>query len=96
MGAMMSTRTTGDGEDPIIESRDDLMAVFAKGEKPPERWRIGTEHEKFVYWNADHRAPSYAEPGGIHALLIALTKFGRSTNAAPVNDDVFDHDLIHA
>src|SRR3546814_18092446 len=47
-----------------------------KGEKPRDRWRIGTEHEKFVYRTADHRAPSYDEPGGIHDLLMALTRFG--------------------
>ena len=72
----MSTKTVSSERDPVIESRDQLIGVFAKGEKTPDRWRIGTEHEKFVYWNADHRAPSYEEPGGIHALLIALTKFG--------------------
>jgi glutamate--cysteine ligase len=76
MGANMSTRKAGDGEDPQIESRDDLIAVFADGEKPPERWRIGTEHEKFVYAVSDHHAPSYEEPGGIHALLIGLTRYG--------------------
>ena len=47
-----------------------------KGEKTKDRWRIGTEHEKFVYRTADHRAPSYDEPGGIHDLLMALTRFG--------------------
>ncbi|PTQ07817.1 glutamate--cysteine ligase [Sphingomonas oleivorans] len=72
----MSTRTTAQGEDPLITSRDELIALFAGGEKPAERWRIGTEHEKFVYSTKDHRAPSYEEPGGIHALLIGLTKFG--------------------
>jgi glutamate--cysteine ligase len=72
----MSTKTVSNGNDPVIENRSQLVSAFAKGEKPADRWRIGTEHEKFVYWNADHRAPSYAEPGGIHALLIALTKFG--------------------
>jgi glutamate--cysteine ligase len=72
----MSTRTASADADPIIESRDDLLAIFRKGEKPKERWRIGTEHEKFVYHHADHRAPSYEEKGGIHALLIGLTKFG--------------------
>ena len=41
----------------LIESRDDLLSVFADGEKPPERWRIGTEHEKFVYRVEDKRAP---------------------------------------
>jgi len=60
----------------LIESRDDLIAIFAGGEKPPERWRIGTEHEKFVYRVEDHRAPSYDEPGGIRDLLNGLTQFG--------------------
>ena len=72
----MTTRTAEAGPDPVIESRADLIGVFAKGEKPKDRWRIGTEHEKFVYALADHHAPSYEEKGGIHALLIGMTKFG--------------------
>ena len=66
----MSTRTASDSNDPIIESRDQLAAPMARGEKPRDRWRIGTEHEKFVYRTADHRAPSYDEPGGIRDLLM--------------------------
>jgi glutamate--cysteine ligase len=50
--------------------------VFQGGEKPPEAWRIGTEHEKFVYRLDDHRAPSWDEPGGIRDLLVGLTEFG--------------------
>ena len=72
----MSTRTTSDKADPVIESRADLISVFSGGEKPPERWRIGTEHEKFVFRTGDHRAPSYDEPGGIRDLLMALTRYG--------------------
>ena len=72
----MSTRTDTGKADPLIENRADLIGVFAKGEKPRERWRIGTEHEKFVYRTSDHRAPSYDEPGGIRDLLMALTRFG--------------------
>src|SRR3546814_2434759 len=59
----MSTRTDSGGEDPIIESRDQLIALFERGEKPPEKWKIGTEHEKFVYARKDHHAPSYPEEG---------------------------------
>ena len=70
------TQRTDTGESPLIESRDDLLAVFAGGEKPRERWRIGTEHEKFVYRVEDMRAPSYDEPGGIRDLLNGLTEFG--------------------
>jgi len=72
----MSTRTQSAAEDPIIESRDQLVGLFEEGEKTPDRWRIGTEHEKFVYRTADHRAPSYDEPGGIRDLLEGLRKFG--------------------
>ncbi|QNN68072.1 glutamate--cysteine ligase [Sphingomonas lutea] len=71
----MTTRTD-DSESAPIESRDDLLAVFAGGEKPRDAWRIGTEHEKFVYRCADHRAPSWDEPGGIRDLLNGLTEFG--------------------
>ena len=72
----MSTNTVLKSNAAVIEHRDQLIASFAKGEKPPERWRIGTEHEKFVYALNDHRAPSYDEVGGIRDLLMALTEFG--------------------
>src|SRR6476619_3246798 len=70
------TTKTDDSASPLIESRDDLLSVFAGGAKPAERWRIGTEHEKFVYRLEDHRAPSWDEPGGIRDLLNGLTEFG--------------------
>ena len=72
----MSTRTDSGDHDPVIESRDQLIAAFSKGEKPKDRWRIGTEHEKFVYSRKDHHAPAYEEKGGIHTLLIGLTRYG--------------------
>jgi glutamate--cysteine ligase len=50
--------------------------VFQGGEKPRGDWRIGTEHEKFVYRTSDHRAPGWDEPGGIRDLLVGLTEFG--------------------
>ena len=59
-----------------IESRDDLLSIFSDGEKLSEDWRIGTEHEKFVYRVEDHRAPTYDEKGGIRDLLTGLTEFG--------------------
>jgi glutamate--cysteine ligase len=72
----MSTRTSSAKHDPLIETKADMIAVFSGGEKPKERWRIGTEHEKFVYRTEDRRAPSYDEPGGIRDLLMALTRYG--------------------
>jgi glutamate--cysteine ligase len=70
------TQRTDNGDSPLIESRADLLSVFEGGEKPRENWRIGTEHEKFVYRMSDHRAPSYDEPGGIRDLLQGLTEYG--------------------
>ena len=72
----MSTKTAVSSNAPVIESRQQLLDYFAGGEKPAERWRIGTEHEKFVYSTKDHHAPSYDEPGGIRDLLAELTQFG--------------------
>ncbi|WP_028967581.1 glutamate--cysteine ligase [Sphingomonas phyllosphaerae] len=72
----MTTKTVSDTPAATIESRDALIARFASGEKPAERWRIGTEHEKFVYATGDHHAPSYDEAGGIRALLGELEQHG--------------------
>ncbi len=72
----MSTKTISDSNAPVIEDRAQLIDFFASGEKPKDRWRIGTEHEKFVYSVKDTHAPSYDEPGGIRDLLMALTEFG--------------------
>ena len=82
----MSTRTDSGKPDPIIESRDQLIAAFAAGEKPPEHWRIGTEHEKFGFRHSDLKTPPYepadGQPGCIRDLLLGLETFG----ATPILD----------
>jgi len=74
----MSTRQASDLADPVIEDVRQLAEPMAAGEKPRARWRLGTEHEKLVWSDGDHHAPSYGEPGGIRDLLLALTEFGWS------------------
>lgn len=74
----MSTKTASSAPSPVIEDRAQLLEVFAKGEKPQETWKIGTEHEKFVYRCDDHSAPAYGDPNGIRDLLDELTQFGWS------------------
>jgi glutamate--cysteine ligase len=74
----MTTRTETDTPTRTIDGREDLLAVFAGGEKPEAAWRIGTEHEKFVYRIDDRRAPSYNEKGGTRDLLMGLTEYGWS------------------
>jgi len=72
----MTTKTDAGTGSPTIESRAQLIESFARGEKPRDRWRLGTEHEKLVYRQSDHRAPAWDEPNGIRDLLMALTDYG--------------------
>jgi len=72
----MSNQVAAKGDDAPIETRAQLVEVFEKGNKPVGDWRIGTEHEKFVYRLSDRAAPSYDEPGGIRDLLKGMEAFG--------------------
>lgn len=59
-----------------ITSRADLVAYIAAGSKPREQWRVGTEHEKFVYSLRDHKPLPYDGPCSIKALLEGMQRFG--------------------
>ena len=61
---------------PILHSPNDLKDWMAAGCKPREAWRIGTEHEKFGYRNADLSPLPYDGADGIHAMLSGLMQFG--------------------
>ena len=54
---------------------EDLVAWFEHGSKPKSEWRVGAEHEKFVFRLGTHEPVPYA-PDGIRALLDGLTRFG--------------------
>lgn len=55
-----------------VEGRDQMVAWLEQGCKPPEQWRIGTEHEKFGFYTADNSPVPYAGEGGIRALLEGM------------------------
>jgi glutamate--cysteine ligase len=55
-----------------INSRDELVAWFEAGCKPREKFRVGTEHEKFPFANGTHAAVPYGGPRGIRALLDGM------------------------
>ena len=59
-----------------IQSRDDLVRQLSKGCRPPAEWRIGTEHEKFVYDLKTHKPVSYDGRPGIRQLLEGMQRFG--------------------
>ena len=67
----MSTREEG-ALSPMVETRDDLVQWIAAGEKPIAHWRIGTEHEKFVFQTGSLLPVPYAGPRGIRALMEQL------------------------
>ena len=52
-----------------VESVDELVAHLRGGEKPPERWRVGTEHEKIGLYADAHVPVPYEGPRGIGAVL---------------------------
>jgi glutamate--cysteine ligase len=59
-----------------IQGRDDLVRHLAKGAKPASAWRIGTEHEKFVYCPETLKPLAYDGQPGIRQLLDGMTRFG--------------------
>ncbi len=72
----MSTREASSTNEPVIETLEQLVEPMSSGEKPKSDWRIGTEHEKFVYHKNNRRAPSYEEAAGIRDILMNMREFG--------------------
>ncbi|MEM1020289.1 MAG: glutamate--cysteine ligase [Pseudomonadota bacterium] len=72
----MSTRTESEADLAPMETAQDLAAYLASGCKPPEAFRLGTEHEKFAFRAKTLEPISYFEEGGIRDLLDGLTRFG--------------------
>ncbi len=56
----------------IITGKDQLIAFLAAGCKPKEKWRIGTEHEKFPFLTDTLRPVPYEGERSIRALLEGL------------------------
>jgi glutamate--cysteine ligase len=59
-----------------IGSRDDLVRYLEAGSKPRADWRIGTEHEKFVYDPRTFKPVPYDGRPGIRLLLEGMARFG--------------------
>src|SRR3569833_4234577 len=55
-----------------LETRDELVAWFEAGCKPKAQWRVGTEHEKFVFTLKDHKPVPYAGRQSLRALLDGM------------------------
>ena len=70
----MSIPQSGGG---TVERREQLAEYLASGCKPPQDWRIGTEHEKFGYDLARRLPLPYEGACSIRAMLEGLRdRFG--------------------
>jgi glutamate--cysteine ligase len=70
----MSIPQSGGGP---IERPEQLAQYLEAGFKPPQDWRIGTEHEKFGYTKDTLRPLPYEGPRSIRAMLEGLQqRFG--------------------
>jgi len=66
-----------------IERHAQLAEYLANGGRPADQWKIGTEHEKFVFRTDDLRPPPYEGERGIGALLHGVAGCGWE----PVEED---------
>lgn len=64
---MSLDRDAGDSEP--VGSSEELVAYLRSGEKPPEDWRVGTEHEKIGLRVDDFGPVPFEGERGIEALL---------------------------
>ena len=62
------------GDDPVVESIDQLAEHLASGAKPKGKWKIGTEHEKFVFCQTNLKPVPYEGETGIRAILEKLSE----------------------
>ncbi len=65
-----------------ITGKAQLIEYLEQGNKPKNKWRIGTEHEKFAFRLDDLRPLSYDGNKGILSILEKLQRFGWK----PVNE----------
>ena len=65
-------------ENNISPSYTSLVEWFSSKEKNPKDWRIGTEHEKFIFSLDEQKPVAYEGDAGIEAILRYFGLFGAS------------------
>ncbi len=59
-----------------IKHKSQLIEYFERGSKPPEKWGIGTENEKFLFRRNDFKRLAFDEEKGINKILAQMQKGG--------------------
>ncbi|SFO12847.1 glutamate--cysteine ligase [Cohaesibacter marisflavi] len=55
-----------------LNDRNALIESISTGEKPKEKWRIGSEHEKFTFYKDSFTPVPYEGERGIERLLLGM------------------------
>nr|WP_320143260.1 glutamate--cysteine ligase [uncultured Cohaesibacter sp.] len=55
-----------------LNDRNTLIESISTGEKPKEKWRIGSEHEKFTFYKDSFEPVPYEGERGIERLLLGM------------------------
>ena len=61
-------------DSPLITGKDQLIDWLAEGETPQQDWKIGTEHEKFLFEQNGLKRPAYEGDAGVGALSAIWPK----------------------
>ena len=73
--------------------KSDLLEWFSIGAKPRQKWKIGTEHEKFVFYIKNFERANYSGTSGISELLDTVAsknnwdKIIENNNTIGLKDD---------
>jgi glutamate--cysteine ligase len=59
-----------------INHKAQLIEYFERGSKPPEKWGIGTENEKFLFRRKDYHRLRFDQDGGILKILNKMEEDG--------------------
>ena len=57
----------------MIDSKEEIINYFKSGVKEPKNFKIGIEHEKFLFNNKDNKRIDYSK---IKEMFSALLEFG--------------------
>ena len=55
-----------------LSDKQQMIDWIAKGAGPADTWRIGTEHEKFLFYRNDLRPVTYDGENGVRVMLNNL------------------------
>lgn len=76
----------GSGNATPVVSTEQLVAHHARGEKPRDRWRIGTEHEKFGYSRTSLEPLRYRGARGEPGIVDVLESLRQASGWEPMYD----------